>query len=968
MASSSSSSDVPVINHDVFISFRGEDIRDNFLSHLRKEFRRNQIDFFLDDEKLHPGDEISSTLVRAIEESSISLVIFSKHYASSRWCMEELVKIIECMKQYQRIVIPVFYNIDPSDVRHQKRTFSEAFDVHKERYEEENMQNWRSVLKETANLSGIHYPSKYRNESELIEEIVKHISEKLSHQISNASEGFIGIDENLKRIQPLLAIESDEVRFLGIWGSRVIVTTRDEQILIAARVHDIYKVQELSFESSRELFCLRAFHKSYPENGYEELSDMAIRYAKGIPLALEVLGSFLCSRSAVAWESALRKLETHPDSSIFNVLKLSYDGLDDSEKNIFLDIAFFFKGEHKDNVIRFLDSCDFFGAIGIDNLQRKALITTSPEDTIQMHDLIEQMGLEIVFKESTKDVKKRSRLRNPEDVRKLLENSKGEKSVEGIICDLSQISDLRLNANSFKNIHHLRFLKLYAPWDQNPSYAYVPKTLKLFYAKLRYLEWNSYPLNSLPSRFCTEKLIELRMPNSQISKLWDGMQDLANLRSLELDGCKQLVELPDFSKATKLQTITLSECEKLCQLHPSISSLQSLECLDVYGCKELKCVKCHLKSLKSLSADKCSSLEEFSVSTEGLQSLCLPLGGIKSLQNEFCYFISVKYISFYDCRELTELPHNMKALSRLRTLDVGGCCGLQSIPELPPSLQVLHADDCTSLERIFSLKAVFSLNRIKMSFVNCTRLEEESANDIMEDARLTIFRNVFLSAAAKQSSHRFDEKHGSVCYPGKTVPEWFRFRTEEEASITIEPEQCNYQWLDFIFCCVVSQNLPPHYIDGFGDVNIKCEHRHFDDVISQGAVRIRKRRLNSDHVLIWTDPIFSYSVLSEIEECRDSDGSDDVDSTCNRNISFRFSVNRPARGKRVEERKEYDGDCFIKGCGVFPVYASTVVGAIKKLDPHHNSIPSWVDLDALKSEMIRKSRGKIKTPRQFWWS
>ncbi|MED6180983.1 hypothetical protein PIB30_014962 [Stylosanthes scabra] len=153
---------VPVIKHDVFISFRGEDIRDNFLSHLRKEFRRNQIDFFLDDEKLHPGDEISSTLVRAIEQSSISLVIFSKHYASSRWCMEELVRIIECMKQYERIVIPVFYNIDPSDVRHQKQTFAEAFDLHKEKYEVEHMQNWRSVLKEAANLSGIHYPSKYR--------------------------------------------------------------------------------------------------------------------------------------------------------------------------------------------------------------------------------------------------------------------------------------------------------------------------------------------------------------------------------------------------------------------------------------------------------------------------------------------------------------------------------------------------------------------------------------------------------------------------------------------------------------------------------------------------------------------------------------------------------------------------------------------------------------------------------------
>ncbi|KAL4395276.1 hypothetical protein AHAS_Ahas02G0235800 [Arachis hypogaea] len=448
----SSAFNVPLIKHDVFVSFRGIDIRTSFLSHLTKDLHRNQIDFFVDDKKLHPGDEISPTLLRAIEQSYISLVIFSKHYASSRWCMEELVKIIECMEQYERIVIPVFYNVDPSHVRHQKGILAEAFDVHKERYEEEIMQSWKSVLKKTANLSGIHYPSKYRNESELIEDIVKNISEKLSHLLSNASESLIGIDEKLNSLERLMEMDPEEVRILGIWGmggigkttiaraifdrcasryegccflqnvreelqksgehslyeklisellegehllvkgsaharsmyvkrrlsrkkvfivlddvdtldildyliikqiclapgSRVIITTRDEQ-LTAARVHAIYKVQVLSFKSSLELFCLKAFNKSYPENGYKELSEMTVNYTKGNPLALKVLGSFLHSRSIKEWESALRKLKVHPNVDIYNVLKLSYDGLDDSDKNIFLDIAFFFRGEYKDN-------------------------------------------------------------------------------------------------------------------------------------------------------------------------------------------------------------------------------------------------------------------------------------------------------------------------------------------------------------------------------------------------------------------------------------------------------------------------------------------------------------------------------------------------------------------------------------------------------------------------------------------
>ncbi|MED6207172.1 hypothetical protein PIB30_033366 [Stylosanthes scabra] len=1079
-ASSSNSFNFPEIKYDVFISFRGEDIRTNFLSHLRKELRRNQIDFFLDDEKLHPGNEISSTLLRAIEQSYVSLVIFSEHYASSRWCMEELVKIIQCMKQYQRIVIPVFYNIDPSDVRRQKGTFAEAFDLHKEKYEQENMQRWRSVLKETANLCGIHYPSKYGNEAELIEDIVKVISKKLSHPFSYAPEDYIGINENFRFLQPLLAMESNEVRYVGIWGmggigkttiaraiyaryasqfegccflenatekwhkssllclyeevvsellegehllvkgsaqarfeyvkrrlnrkkvlivfdsvdafemldfpnrnqiflapgSRVIVTSRDMQILIAARVHAIYEVRGLSFRSSLKLFCLNAFDKIYPENGYEKLSAMAVEYAKGIPLALKLLGSFLRLRSGEAWRSELAKLKAHPDSSIFNVLKLSYEGLDDSDKSIFLDIAFFFKGKDKDYVIKFADSCGFYGGIGIDNLHRKALITISRYNTIKMHDLIQQMGLEIVYKESPKDLKKRSRLRNPEDVRNVLENSEGEKSVEGIMCDLSRIGDVHLNKDTFKNMPHLRFLKLYAPQDKRPSNnVYVPTTLEPFSAKLRYLEWNGYPLNSLPSRFCAEKLVELRMPNSQISKLWDGIKNLPNLTVLDLNGCKKLVELPDLSQATKLKSINLKECESLCQLHPSISYIRTLEYLDIYGCKQLKSLKGNFKSPKALHAGNCSSLEEFSVSSsEELRTLNLSSSRIKNLPNEFCSFIFLGYLYLNDCRELIELPHNIKTLSRLRTLEIRGCCGLRSIPELPPSIQVFRADGCTSLETIFSLKAVFSLNRGIISFGNCMKLEKESLNDIMEDTHHTIFRNALLwldywskGKYMLTNDHRFSSMVDiDSVYPGSEVPNWFSY-VAADRSITIELDQPEDQLLGFYFCCVVSEKLSSSYFNKYGRVSIKCNYNLFNNgvkatFVSQAIYFLheRARGWNADHVLIWNSPLGN--LLSNINRCRGTEGSDDDDDrTCNQKISFRFGFFRAEK-----EREECDEECYIKGCGVFPMYASTVVDAIRKLELEFNLNPSdhttipGINLDTLKRAMIRKSRGKLK--------
>ena len=153
---SSSSSHVHQIKYDVFISFRGTDIRYGLLSHLKKELRQKQVDAFVDD-RLKEGDEITPALVKAIEGSLISLIIFSKDYASSKWCLEELVKITECLERNKQIVIPVFYYVDPTDVRHQKGAYGDAFAKHEEsRRNLDKLQNWRSALNIAANLSGFH--------------------------------------------------------------------------------------------------------------------------------------------------------------------------------------------------------------------------------------------------------------------------------------------------------------------------------------------------------------------------------------------------------------------------------------------------------------------------------------------------------------------------------------------------------------------------------------------------------------------------------------------------------------------------------------------------------------------------------------------------------------------------------------------------------------------------------------------
>ena len=159
VSSSSSSSfcidSTPSWTYDVFLSFRGEDTRTTFTGHLCKALVDKGIHTFID-RQLVRGEEISPALLQAIEESRISLVIFSKTYAASRWCLDELVKILQCRQSKQQIVLPVFYKVDPSHVRNQTSSFGDEFKTLECKFEDnkEKILAWRSALREAANLSG----------------------------------------------------------------------------------------------------------------------------------------------------------------------------------------------------------------------------------------------------------------------------------------------------------------------------------------------------------------------------------------------------------------------------------------------------------------------------------------------------------------------------------------------------------------------------------------------------------------------------------------------------------------------------------------------------------------------------------------------------------------------------------------------------------------------------------------------
>ncbi|CAK7328800.1 unnamed protein product [Dovyalis caffra] len=154
MASTSSSS--PQWEYDVFLSFRGKDTRNNFTSHLYSNLEQAGIEAYMDDSELERGESIEPALWKAIEDSRFSVIVFSRNYASSPWCLDELVKVVECMKEMGHTVLPVFYDVDPSEVAEQKGNYKELFIEHEQNFRNdlEKVRRWKDCLATVANLSG----------------------------------------------------------------------------------------------------------------------------------------------------------------------------------------------------------------------------------------------------------------------------------------------------------------------------------------------------------------------------------------------------------------------------------------------------------------------------------------------------------------------------------------------------------------------------------------------------------------------------------------------------------------------------------------------------------------------------------------------------------------------------------------------------------------------------------------------
>ncbi|KAL2966540.1 hypothetical protein AAZX31_16G123200 [Glycine max] len=742
-------------SYDVFLSFRREDTRHGFTGNLYNVLRERGIHTFIDDDEPQKADQITKALEEAIKNSKIFIIVLSENYASSFFCLNELTHILNFTKGWDDVlVLPVFYKVDPSDVRHHRGSFGEALANHEKNLNSNYMgklKTWKMALRQVSNFSGHHFqPDGNKYEYKFIKEIVESVSNKLNGDHLYVSDVLVGLESPVLEVKELLDVGRDDVvHMVGIhglpgvgkttlavavynsivdhfeascflenvretsnknglvhlqsvllsktdgeiklansregstiiqrklkqkkvllilddvdehkqlqaiignpdWfgrGSRVIITTRDEHLLALHKVKITYEVRELNKKHALQLLTQKAFElEKEVDPSYHDILNRAITYASGLPLALEVMGSNLFGKSIEEWESALDGYERIPDKKIYDILKVSYDALNEDEKSIFLDIACGFKDYEltyvQDILYAHYGRCMKYH-IGV--LVKKSLINIHcwPTKVMRLHDLIEDMGKEIVRRESPTEPGKRSRLWSHEDINQVLQENKGTRKIEIICMNFSSFGEeVEWDGDGFKKMENLKTLIIKSDcFSKGPKH--LPNTLRV-------LEWSRCPSQEWPRNFNPKQLAICKLPHSSITSLRLAplfKKRLVNLTSLILDECDSFRWIPDVSCLSNLENLSFRKCRNLFTIHHSVGLLEKLKILDAAGCPKIK----------SFPPLKLTSLERFEFSgCYNLKSFPEILGKMENMTQ----------LSWTGCA-ITKLPPSFRNLTRLQLL------------------------------------------------------------------------------------------------------------------------------------------------------------------------------------------------------------------------------------------------------------------------------------------------------------
>nr|AAD25971.1 flax rust resistance protein [Linum usitatissimum] len=217
--STNPSGSFPSVEYDVFLSFRGPDTRKQFTDFLYHFLCYYKIHTFRDDDELRKGKEIGPNLLRAIDQSKIYVPIISSGYADSKWCLMELAEIVRRQEEDpRRIILPIFYMVDPSDVRHQTGCYKKAFRKHANKFDGQTIQNWKDALKKVGDLKGWHI-GKDDEQGAITDEVLADIWSHISKEnLILETDELVGIDDHITAVLEKLSLDSENVTMVGLYG------------------------------------------------------------------------------------------------------------------------------------------------------------------------------------------------------------------------------------------------------------------------------------------------------------------------------------------------------------------------------------------------------------------------------------------------------------------------------------------------------------------------------------------------------------------------------------------------------------------------------------------------------------------------------------------------------------------------------------------------------------------------------